>query len=434
MNFLLWLYRWLIAAFCVSLSVEIVRVGDLSFVHTPHAFVKDFVFLALAACETAIIYALFSHTFYEIALYLDNPRRQGETDRRFERLAVRVLATQVLIPLVLVFAFSTLHHWLTEILVRLVVFVEKNAGAKPLPMSIVGWWGPAIAIAAGLLNTTVWSGWIARVRATLRAYGSARFFRAVAMMAWLRLFGPRADFFEFVPVVRSLGTLTIAAFLWADAPRRWAGAAAAASVTIVTLFNTSRGLLPPAWLFLSSSDFRSFQIFRILRFTWPQHGITLLDRFGEAHLATYIAERHALQKAGGVMGFLSGLYVTPRRPRVWSMRTRDKNWKPVLFHLMRNVPLIVADLRSESPALALELRSILYHDFVAKTVLIGDPAAGGMVPPAILNLEGGARLSPRVVSEDTLRQAVWYDDRLSLPSFQVILQPERVPRPRPPQG
>jgi hypothetical protein len=87
-------------------------------------------------------------------------------------------------------------------------------------------------------------------------------------------------------------------------------------------------VLPPAWLFLSSSDFRSFQIFRILRFSWPQHGITLLDRFGEAHLAAYTAERHALQKAGGVRSLLSGLlYVTPTRPRVWSMRhaTRSGN-------------------------------------------------------------------------------------------------------------
>src|SRR4029077_15038919 len=106
------------------------------------------------------------------------------------------------------------------------------------------------------------------------------------------------------------------------------------------------------------------------------------------------------------------------------MRTRDKNWKLVLFHLMRNVPLIVADLRGESPALALELRSILHHDFVAKTVLIGDPVAGETVPPVILNLEGGVRLSPRVVSEDTLREAVWHDDRLTLPSFEVNLHPE----------
>ena len=215
MNFLLWLYRWLIAAFCVSFMVETLRDGDLSFVHAPPAFVKNFVFLALAACDTAIIYALFSHTFYEIACYLDDPDRKAKTDRRFERLAVRVLATQLLIALVLVFAFSTLHHWLTEILVRLVVFVKQQPGAKPLPTSIAGWWGPAIAIAAALLKMTLWGGWIARVRATLRSYGTARFFRAHAVMAWLRLFGPRADFFEFVPVVRSLGTLAMAAFLWA---------------------------------------------------------------------------------------------------------------------------------------------------------------------------------------------------------------------------
>ena len=33
----------------------------------------------------------------------------------------------------------------------------------------------------------------------------------------------------------------------------------------------------------------------------------------------------------------------------------------------------MSDLRGESPALALELLYILHHDFVAKTVLIGDP-------------------------------------------------------------
>jgi len=384
------------------------------------------VFWALLAVSVTVSVGLLGDTWRGAKYHLSQLGPGEPMDRDFRRMLLRTLATQLVVVSVLFLSVAVVHGWITDRISAYAASVHRDLEARAMaPPSVFGWWGPSAVGAALLFNALLWRmGTINRIRFALRLYGSARFFLKMAIMGFLRAFAPAKDFFTFVPVFRSLPTLALAAFMWADAPDKLAGTISVSCLGLIALVYTLTDVNPPTWLFLSASDFRSFQVFRILRIGWfPRGGITLLDRFGSAHLAAYTAERQVMERLGGVVGAMATLYTRPRYPRVWSIRARDSAWEPVLLTLLRMVPLVVVDVRGESRQVVRELRTILHYGWVQKTVLIGETAGDAAQLHEILRAEGGERFGERIVTEDMLRAAVWVGHRLVLPHFEISIRP-----------
>ena len=258
---LAWLTRWAFASISASLALQIFGDADLSFVANPEGLIRRSVRIFLGGLEVAIVWILLDSTRHWVVEHLKRLPEGESMSARTLRQVLAVLVRQLLIAAVMLLTFGPLTRWISDT----VLWVLRDLDAATPQSTLLGWWGPlaAVAIAGFGLSIAVLGG-LSRIRASIRAYGWW-FPGAMLRMAHMRFLGPPRDFFEFAPVIRSLPTLALSAFVWVDAPHAATGWFALAALLAMTTLTTVLAVLPPVWVFFSSSKYFQFEVFRILR-------------------------------------------------------------------------------------------------------------------------------------------------------------------------
>jgi hypothetical protein len=234
-------------------------------------------------------------------------------------------------------------------------------------------------------------------------------------MAVLRLRQPRRDFFAQAPLIRDIPFLALAAVLY-EASEAWMFSGVLSLLVIVTSIGLGIDLLlPPAWMFLGTSQFASFDTFDVLRSRWfPVFGLTLLDRDSPDWNDYYFAQaRRMARRQFGARLFMN----KPQTARVWSLRSRGELWVSTVHILMDVVMVIVIDARVKSDYVSDEQRMLIELGLVEKAWLIAEqngsaPAVDEALDWAEKNgfvLPTGARerLLQRVVTEKELYASGW---------------------------
>lgn len=412
-----WIVRWCFASVSAALALEIFGTVDLSFVSDPENVLRRWIRIFVGGLEVAIVWILLDDTRHWAAEHMAGLPDGAKMSAGARKQVRRVLIRQILVAVVLVATFVPVTRWLSEG----ALWLFRDHGAIAPEGSVLGWWGLAVALGIAGLNLAVgFFGGFARIRSSIRAYGW-KLPGAMFRMAQIRAAGPQRDFFHFVPGISSLPTLALTAFLWVDAPHAAAGWVALLALAAMMVTNTITAVLPPVWVFFSSSVYYQFEVFRILRVKWaPRNGITLLDRFGSEHDAVYASERQIMERSGGLP---AALLRDPTVPRIWSVRSRQKTWENVVFYLVRMCPLIVVDARGgDSVAVVRELRSILWFGRLQRTVILTDRRGDASGFHEILREEGEAAFASQAFTESDVVGACWEGDRLILPEASILVK------------
>jgi hypothetical protein len=241
----------------------------------------------------------------------------------------------------------------------------------------------------------------------LRILGTARFFKGVLLMALIRFWQPRRDFFMQAPVISDMPWFAACVLLYAFIPIPFFAWAVPLALVVNLLVWAVDKVAPPAWLFLASTRYDSFLVFQKLRWAWGRNGVTLLDRNSAEGVAFYAAWRQAVDRADPAA---EGLFWDPGVPRIWNLRTRPEHWEFAVLLLIDYVTAVVVDVRGSSDHLTQELIWLAVPERTEKAwFLVDDDGSRAGLDGAELEEHEQA-----VLAETVARHTVTLDRLLSM--------------------
>lgn len=231
--------------------------------------------------------------------------------------------------------------------------------------------------------------------ACIRRLGVRRVLRGVGMMVLLRLRQPRRDFFKMTPVIGDLVPFALCVVAYVFLPVSVFATAAVCLFAAVEVAMSLDRIRPPTWLYLGTSGFESFWVFKDLRQIFGLTAVCLLDRGGAEGYKFYAAEREAWSRDGGMP---RGFFYDPGQPRMWNLRTRPKMWQHTVLLLIDFVPMVVVDVRRPSEFVMQEVQWLADPARIGKTLfLAGDE---GLLPEYAAIIPESAR--DRVLTGEAL--------------------------------
>jgi hypothetical protein len=385
-----WLSGWVLISISAATLWEFAATGSLRFGSTVTR--GGAILLAIALLTVAI---------FLIDLWTGMWRHARHNYER--RVAAKIVAVESLV----MGALLALYLWFVSWVLRQswphlrgwTASLELDAPARGSPF-LPAWltWGVLLPLCL-LLAWTAPSQWRQAAINYTNAFRLLRFKRTVhgvLLMSLLRLRLPRKDFFVQSPVFSWLPPLALCVFLHVTIEQpvlRWVIPAVPLCWLVPMWLDL---IVPPTWLFLGKSDFESFAAFDMMRRTWRQHGLTLLDRVGPQGAEFYGAWRQAQR--------MPAIFFDPSAPRTWSLRTRPQLWEHTVLVLMDFVLVVVVDVRADSDIVRAELSWLAKPGRIEKAwYLVASDEHGAAVHPRDVFIP----IRSRIVTERMLLTAEW---------------------------